>query len=57
MKVVKFCAFRAKLRIILDECERTNEPVMVESINNQMVVISKEKYDMMVSSLDNKGKS
>ena len=56
MKVVKFCAFRAKLRIILDECERTNEPVMVESINNQMVVISKEKYDMMVGSLDNKGK-
>jgi PHD/YefM family antitoxin component YafN of YafNO toxin-antitoxin module len=47
MKVVKYSAVRKRLRELLDECESTNEPLMIDSVNNQMIVISKAKFDSM----------
>ena len=48
MKAIKYSAFRKRLRQHLDECEETGEPVLVESINNKMIVISKARYDEII---------
>ena len=47
MKVIKFSAARKRLRETLDECERTEEPVLIDSINNQMIIVSKKMFDEM----------
>ena len=47
MKLIKFSQARDTLRRLLDTCEETGEPVCIQSINNQMIVISKAKYDSM----------
>ena len=51
MKVVNFSAARKRLREVLDVCEQTDEPVLINSINNQMIVISKVRYDNMINKL------
>jgi PHD/YefM family antitoxin component YafN of YafNO toxin-antitoxin module len=44
----------------LDLIESTSEPLCITTIRKdkpqQMVIITKEQYDMMLSGLDNKGK-
>ncbi len=47
MKIITYTEMKTNLRKTLDECERTNEPVCICSRNNQMIVISKAKYDSM----------
>jgi len=47
MKVIKYSAARKRLREVLDECVRTEEPVLIDSINNQVVVVSKKMFDEM----------
>ena len=48
MKVIKFSAARKRLRETLDECVLTEEPVLIDSINNQVVVVSKKVFDEMM---------
>jgi len=52
MKVIKFSAARKRMREMLDECERTEEPVLIDSINNQMVVVSKKMFDEIMKGVN-----
>ena len=51
MKIVNYSAARKRLRELLDECELTNEPICINSIKNQMIVISKTQYDTMINKI------
>ena len=51
MKIVTSSAARTRLRELLDECELTNEPICINSIKNQMIVISKAQYDTMINKI------
>ena len=48
MKIISYTEMKTNLRKTLDECEQTNNPVCIVSRNNQMIVISKAQYDMMI---------
>ena len=52
MKTINYSAARQELRKLLDECEQTNNPVCIVSRNNQMIVISKAQYDMMINKIN-----
>ena len=51
MKIVNYSAARKRLRELLDECELTNEPICINSIKNQMIVVSKAQYDTMINKI------
>ena len=48
MKILNYSYLRKNLRSVLDDIERTNEPVCVVSKKNQAVLISKKMYDEMI---------
>ena len=52
MKIINYTEAKTNLRKTLDECELTNEPVCIVSRNNQMVIISKAQYDMMINKIN-----
>jgi prevent-host-death family protein len=52
MKIINYTEAKTNLRKTLDECERTSEPVCIVSRNNQMVVISKAQYEMMINQIN-----
>ena len=52
MKIVNYSSARKRLREVLDECEKTKEPVCVVSRNNQMIIISKDQYEMMINQIN-----
>jgi len=60
MKIMNSSRFRSFMRTELDLVESTNEPLCITTVRDrdpqQMVIITKVQYDMMVSGLDNKGK-
>ena len=54
MKSIKYSNARQTLRTVIDDCVNNNEPVIIESKNNQVVIISKDKFDSMVKQLESK---
>ena len=54
LKSIKYSNARQTLRTVIDDCVNNNEPVIIESKNNQVVIISKDKYDSMVKQLESK---
>ena len=54
MKIITYTEMKTNLRKTLDECERTEIPVCIMSRNNQMIVISKAKFDSMEKQIKDK---
>jgi len=57
MKVIKYTNARGNLRTELDEVTRTSTPLCIVSKNNQVVVMDKAQYDIMIdliNQLENK---
>lgn len=54
MKIITYTEMKTNLRKTLDECERTEIPVCIMSRNNQMIVISKSKFDSMEKQIKDK---
>ncbi len=47
MKTIKYSNARQTLRTVIDDCVNNNEPVIIESKANDVVIISKAQYDIM----------
>ena len=54
MKIIKFSQARDRLRRVLDTCSETGEPVCIQSVKNQMIIISKDKFDSMEKQIKDK---
>ena len=54
MKSIKYSNARQTLRTVIDECVNNKQPVIIESRHNQVVIISKDKFDSMVKQLESK---
>ena len=59
MKAINGAAFRTKIAEHLNECESTKVPLLVITQKRgrepqQMVIISKDKFDSMVKQLESK---
>ena len=52
MKIINYTEAKTNLRKTLDECERTSEPVCIVSRNNQMMLMPKAQYDMMINQIN-----
>jgi len=48
MKTIKYSNARQTLRKVIDDCVNNNEPVMIKSKANDVIVISKAKYDELM---------
>ncbi len=61
MKIMNSSRFRRFMKTELDLIENTSEPLCITTMRKddpqQMVIITKAQYDMMVSGLDNKERS
>ena len=58
MKVINSSRFRSFMRAELDLIETNDEPLCITTVrkgeSQQMVIISKDKYDSMVKQLESK---
>tara|TARA_R110000851_G_scaffold26163_2_gene74444 strand:+ start:572 stop:757 length:186 start_codon:yes stop_codon:yes gene_type:complete len=58
MKQYNAAHFRKNMSKIFDQCERSREPVLITTRKNgrdqpqQMIVISKAQYDMMIDQIN-----
>jgi PHD/YefM family antitoxin component YafN of YafNO toxin-antitoxin module len=52
MNILSYTEMKTNLRQRLDECERTNIPICIVSRKNQMIVISKAEYEMMIDKIN-----
>jgi PHD/YefM family antitoxin component YafN of YafNO toxin-antitoxin module len=52
MNILSYTEMKTNLRKRLDECERTNIPICIVSRKNQMIVISKSEYEMMINKIN-----
>lgn len=52
MKIINYSEARTKLRSVLDEVDQTNEPTFIISKNNQVVVLSKDMYELMIAKIN-----
>lgn len=52
MKTINYSNTRQTLRKVIDDCVNNNEPVMIKSKANDVVVIPKEQYDMMINKIN-----
>ena len=57
MKVINITQLKAQAKKHLDECEQSNEPLMVTTSpnaggNQQMIIVSKAQYDMMIGKIN-----
>ena len=51
MKRINYSAARKRLREVLDECVNDSVPVCIVSKNNQVVMVSKTDYDLMIKKI------
>ena len=54
MKIINYSYARKFLRAVIDEVVSSDEPTCIVSKNNQVVIISKDKFDSMVKQLESK---
>jgi PHD/YefM family antitoxin component YafN of YafNO toxin-antitoxin module len=52
MNILSYTEMKTNLRQRLYECERTNIPICIVSRKNQMIVISKSEYEMMINKIN-----
>jgi PHD/YefM family antitoxin component YafN of YafNO toxin-antitoxin module len=52
MNILSYTEMKTNLRQRLDECERTNIPICIVSRKNQMIVISKAQYEIMIDKIN-----
>lgn len=52
MKTIKYSNARQTLRKVIDDCVNNSEPVIIESKANEVVIISKAQYDMMINKIN-----
>lgn len=54
MQWYPFAKARSHMQELMDECEKTSQPILIISVSSQAVLISKKQYEIMSSLLEGK---